>query len=172
MSNPVAVAGAQLRPARIEDSEAVLAIVNPIITDTAITFSSTPRTLESVRNDIAARGRAFIVAERAGRIAGYATFAPFRGGTGYARTMETTIALAPGARGDGLGRALMAALSQEAVATDVQSFIAAVSAENDPALRFHASLGFQEVGRIPQAGWKFSRWIDLVLMQKMLGTSA
>lgn len=161
-----------IRPVRPDDAEALVAIANPIIAETTITFSSTLRTRRAMRAYIAARRERFLVAETAGEVTGYATCAPFRSGSGYARTFEHTILLAPGARGKGQGRALMEALADRISADGAGSLVAAISAENARAVEFHDAIGFDHVGRIPRAGWKFGRWIDLVLMQKMLAASA
>ena len=82
--------------------------------------------------------------------------------------MEHTIIVAQDATGKGLGRMLMAALVSGARAAGAHSLIGAISAENATAVAFHARCGFIEVGRIPEAGRKFGRWLDLVLMQMKL----
>jgi phosphinothricin acetyltransferase len=82
--------------------------------------------------------------------------------------MEHSVVLAPEARGAGLGRALMHALEEHARAAGVHCLIAGVSAENPSGLRFHGAIGFEEVARLPEVGFKNGRFLDLVLMQKML----
>ncbi|HSF64787.1 MAG TPA: GNAT family N-acetyltransferase [Paracoccaceae bacterium] len=160
-----------IRAATPADIPGILAIWNPVIRDTAITFNSaekTPDDLLAALRDKAAAGHAFLVAAPEGRVLGFATYGPFRGGTGYARTLEHTILLAPDAQGRGLGRALMEALCDHARAGGVHSLIGGVSAENPQGRAFHAAMGFAEAAILPQVGWKFGRWMDLVLMQKFL----
>ncbi len=157
-----------IRPARAEDAEALTVILNDVIDNTTITFTSQRKTVEDVQNDIAARGTAFLVAEIDSVAAGYASYFPFRNGPGYARTKEHSIALAQQARGKGAGRALMQVLEEVARADGVHSLWAGVSAENMAGRYFHATLGFTDIATLPEVGFKFDRWIDLVLMQKML----
>ncbi len=157
-----------IRPARPEDAEAVMALVNDVIVNTTITFTTELKSLQTVQDDIASRGRAFLVVEVDGIAAGYASYFPFRGGPGYARTKEHSIALEPRAKGTGAGRALMAALEAEARREGVHSLFAAVSGENPAGRAFHAAIGFAEIAVLPEVGFKFDRWIDLVLMQKRL----
>ncbi|MWD27012.1 GNAT family N-acetyltransferase [Aquicoccus sp. SCR17] len=157
-----------IRPAAPADATPIAAFWNPMIRDSAVTFSTEERTPERIAEDIAARGPLFLVAEDGGRVLGFATCFQFRGGPGYRHTMEHTIILAPESWGRGAGRALMEGLAQAAREAGAHSLIAAISAENAPALAFHAALGFAQAGRLPEAGRKFGRWMDLVLMQKML----
>lgn len=157
-----------LRPAAHEDAEAVTAIWNRIITETSVTFTTTPKTAAEVAGLITARAPAFIVAEGQGQVLGFASYAPFRSGPGYAHTMEHTILIAPQGQGRGLGRALMQALETTAREAGVHCLIGAVSGENAGGLAFHHALGFAEAGRLPQVGHKFGRWMDLVLMHKLL----
>ena len=138
-----------------------------MIAATAVTFNSLEKTTDEIAAMIAARP-AFLVAVEAGQVLGFASYDQFRGGPGYARSMEHTIILAPGARGRGLGRALMAALETHARGTGVHVLVAGVSAENPEGLAFHTALGFAEVGRVREAGHKFGRYMDLVLLQKIL----
>ncbi|MDO6586808.1 GNAT family N-acetyltransferase [Salipiger sp. 1_MG-2023] len=157
-----------IRQARPEDAAALVALWNPWIETTAITFSTDLKTAEGVAADIAARGAAFQVAEDARQLVGLATYFPFRSGPGYRFTKEHSVILAPEARGKAAGRALMAALETAARAEGVQSLFAGVSGENPEGVAFHAALGFTEAARLPRVGNKFGRWMDLVLMQKFL----
>lgn len=159
-----------IRPAAPADCPGIAAIWNPIIRDTAVTFTTAEKTAEGLAATLAekaAAGLPFLVAEDGGLL-GFATYGPFRAGPGYARTMEHTIILGPAARGRGVGRALMAAVEDHARARGVHSMFAGVSAENPAARAFHAAVGYAEIAVLPEVGWKFGRWMDLVLMQKRL----
>jgi phosphinothricin acetyltransferase len=159
-----------IRPARPGDYPAILAIWNPLIRDTTVTFSSEEKTTETLAALIAERraaGREFFVAEAEG-LQGFASYAQFRGGNGYAHAMEHTVILGPGASGRGFGRALMAAIEDHARAAGHHTMHAGVSGENAAGVAFHSRLGYRTVGIVPESGWKFGRWLDLVLMQKRL----
>ena len=142
-------------------------IWNRIVRDTTVTFTTEEKTGAALAAWLDGPGPRLAAAE-GGRLLGFASYGAFRGGPGYARIAEHTVYIAEEARGAGAGRALMAALEGEARAAGLGSLIGGVSGENDSALRFHARLGYAEVGRVPRAGWKFGRWLDLVLVQKLL----
>ncbi|MEM6740409.1 MAG: N-acetyltransferase family protein [Pseudomonadota bacterium] len=156
-----------IRPARVGDGARIAEIHNGIIRDTVITFTTEERTGAALDARLAG-GAHFWVAEAAGCVAGFATIFPFRQGPGYAHTFEHTIIVEPGTRGQGSGRALMHAVEAGARAAGGHSLMAGVSAENAAGVAFHARLGFVEVARLREVGWKFGRWHDLVLMQKFL----
>lgn len=160
-----------IRPATTTDIPALLAIWNPIIRDTTVTFNSvekTPTDLAQVIADKAAAGHAFLVAEDAGAVHGFASYGQFRTGVGYARSLEHTIVLGPDARGRGMGRALMTAIEDHARTGGAHSIFAGVSADNPQGRAFHAAMGFAHVVTLSQVGYKFGRWFDLHLMQKFL----
>lgn len=160
----------RIRPAETGDADAIAAIWNQIIAGTDKTFNS----VETTASDIAAlleekkrEGHPFLVAE-AGPVAGFATYGQFRPSIGYVRTMEHTIVLDADARRRGIGRKLMEAIEAHAARSSVHSLIAGISGTNRDAISFHRSLGYEEVGRLREAGRKLNRWHDLVLMQKLL----
>lgn len=157
-----------LRPAVVGDAAALCDVANPIIRDTLVTFTTTLRQEAEMAEAIRAAQGAFFVAEVDGRAQGYATCFEFRKGPGYARTREHTILLSPALRGAGAGRALMAQLLDHARGQGVHVMVAGVSGSNPGGRAFHAAIGFAEVGVMPQVGFKFGQWHDLVLMQKIL----
>jgi phosphinothricin acetyltransferase len=156
-----------VRPARPGDGAGISAVLAPIVRDTAITFTTRPRPPCEIDAAIAA-GQPHWVAERGRTVVGFATFAPFRPGPGYAHAFEPTLHLRKDARRQGAGRALLAALEAGAVAAGGHCLIAVIAGDNDAAIAFHARFGFVCVGRLPGIGWKFGRRHDAVLMQKDL----
>lgn len=160
-----------IRQAVRGDAAAIAAIWNPLIRDTMVTFQPHPRPPAEIAALIAARageGHPFLVAHLGREILGFATYAQFRPGPGYAKTMEHTVILGPGQQGRGLGRKLMAAIEDHARARGIRAMVGCITSENTGSLHFHARLGYAEVGRMPQVGWKFGRHHDLVVMQKLL----
>lgn len=160
-----------IRAATPADAPGIAAIWNPVIRDTSITFNAIEKTeadIAAMIHDRQAAGHAFLVSDAAGGIAGFATYAQFRSGVGYARSMEHTILLSPKAHGSGLGRALLTALEDHARVAGVTSLIAGISGENSAGRAFHAHMGYAEVAILQRTGYKFGREMDLVLMQKFL----
>lgn len=160
-----------LRAARPADAPLIAAIWNPVIRDTTITFTTEEKTVPGLQADLATKaqaGQPFLVAERQGGLLGFATYGAFRSGPGYAHVAEHTVILAPAARGQGVGRALIDALCDHGRAAGLAQIIGGVSAENADGLAFHARLGFVQIARLPGVGRKFGRLIDLVLMARGL----
>ncbi|CUJ85940.1 N-acyltransferase YncA [Ruegeria denitrificans] len=158
----------RIRQARAADAAAIADIVNAIIKDTLVTFTTDERSNESIAKDIEARGRGYLVAEQEKQVLGFATISPFRSGPGYAQCRELTIHLTPDAQGQGAGRALIAALESDARKDGVHVLVAGISSANPGAVAFHTALGFEQVGRMPEVGRKWGKWLDLVLMQKII----
>ena len=161
----------RIRPADLTDGEAIAEIWNYYIRETAVTFNSIEKTSETVRKAILEcrkDKRAFLAAENRGRLVGFCTYFQFRGGIGYEKTMEHTILAHPDVQGKGIGRGLMQRLFDHAQAEGVKSLWAGVSEDNPGGVAFHESIGFSKIARLPQVGHKFDRWIDLILLQKVL----
>lgn len=160
-----------IRPATSADTIVIHEMWMQIIRDTSVTFSSVEKTLEDIDvfiEDRQVRGRGVFVALRDDRVVGFATYDQFRSGDGYAHAMEHSIVLGPSARGQGMGRALMQAVEDHARRAGAHTMVACVSGENSAGIAFHSAIGYELCGRLPQSGRKFDRWLDLVLMQKIL----
>jgi phosphinothricin acetyltransferase len=160
-----------IRPATHGDHAQILAIWNPIFRDSLVTFASvekTPETLADYIDGRRARGREFFVATEGETVLGFASYDQFRAGDGYVHAMEHTVILAEGARGRGIGRALMRAVEDHARAAGAHTMVAGISGGNPGAVPFHAAVGYEACGRMPQSGRKVGRWHDLILMQKVL----
>jgi phosphinothricin acetyltransferase len=152
-----------IRPANTGDTAAILTIWNHYIANTIATFNSELKTLDGVKTLMASQP--FWVVDNGGAV-GFATYGDFRKGVGYARTAEHTLFLTDGLRGQ--GRALMAPLENHARRAGIHSLFAGVCHENTNAVGFHQAIGYKHAATLPQVGWKFGRWHDLILMQKFL----
>jgi phosphinothricin acetyltransferase len=143
----------------------IAAIWNAAIRDTTITFNP----VEKTDSEVAALcAQDCFVWDHDDRVLGFARFFQFRGGDGYRFTVEQTVMLHPDGHGRGGGRALVTALCDAAKVGGMHTMFAGCSAENPDAVRFHAACGFETVATLPEVGFKFGRWIDLILMQKRL----
>lgn len=159
-----------IRPATPADVPAITAIINQVIRETTITVTSVEKSEQDVLAMIAERralGHELFVADENG-VMGYASYAQFRPSPGYVRTMEHSVALTAQGQGRGFGRALVQAVETHAQAAGAHVMVAAITADNSQSISFHKGLGYQHVGLLPQVGYKFGRYHDLVLMQKIL----
>jgi L-amino acid N-acyltransferase YncA len=120
--------------------------------------------------DVTARGWPFLVAEHAGKVVGYAYATQFRDRAAYAHTCENSIYVANGLQGQGVGRALLAALVAAARAYGFEQMIAVIGGGEPASVALHKKLGFGHAGRMRNVGFKFGRKLDTVYMQLDLTT--
>ena len=147
-------------------------ILNELIAATTAIWTLSPTTLEARAawlEERRARGFPVLVAEEAdGRLLGFASFGDFRPWEGYARTVEHSVYVDTPVRRRGVGRALLASLIERAEARGLHAMVGGIEAGNGASLALHAALGFREVGRLPEVGRKFDRWLDLVFVERLL----
>jgi phosphinothricin acetyltransferase len=125
------------------------------------------------RADVIGKGLPWLVAEDAGRVVGYAYANHFRPRRAYRFCMEDSIYLAPEATGRGLGRLLLAELLARCEAAGARQMLAVIGdSANHGSIGVHRALGFRQVGLLAASGWKFGRWLDVVIMQRELGPGA
>lgn len=168
-----------IRLATEADAPALAAIYAPYVLETAITFEYEPPTAE----EFAERMRAtlaffpYLVAELDGRPVGYAYASTFKGRPAYDWAVETSIYVAQGLSGRGIGRALHDALARALKAQGILNMYACIAvpcgADDETLTRnseqFHAHLGYRLVGEFERCGYKGGRWYSMVWMEKMLG---
>lgn len=160
-----------IRAATLDDLPGILAIYNDAVTNTTSIWNENEADLENRRDWFLQRtgaGFPVLVAADAAEILGYATFGPFRPHDGYRHTVENSIYVRKDQRGHGIGALMMPPLLGAARASGKHAIVAGIEAGNEPSLKLHARFGFREVARMPEVGRKFDRWLDLVLMQRLL----
>ena len=162
-----------IRPARDEDMSAIAAIYTHHVLHGTGTFETTPPSTEEMagrRTDVLAKGLPYLVLEDAGEVQGFAYCNWFKPRPAYRFSAEDSVYLAPDTGGKGLGRILLAELMTQAERAGVRKLIAVIGdSANASSIGVHRSLGFNQVGVLSACGWKFGRWLDVVLMEKFIG---
>jgi phosphinothricin acetyltransferase len=160
-----------IRPATAADIPAITAIFNEVIATSTAIYAEEPLTIEDRAAWFAARqaaGYPVLVAEEEGAVLGLASFGEFRAWPGFRHTVEHSVHVRAGARGRGLGTALVTALFAPARALGKHVMIAGVDAANEGSIRLHERLGFERAATLREVGRKFGRWLDLLFLQKFL----
>lgn len=166
-------ASLSIRPSTEADLPAITAIYAWHVGHGTGTFElDVPDAAEMARRraDVLDKALPWLVAERAGEVLGYAYANHFRPRRAYRFCLEDSIYLADTARGQGVGRLLLAELMARCQAAGARQMLAVIGdSGNAGSIGVHRSLGFEHTGVLRSAGWKFGRWLDVVLMQKALG---
>jgi phosphinothricin acetyltransferase len=108
------------------------------------------------------------VAETESEVVGWGCLHPFGAKPGYQFTSENSVYVRADVRGSGVGKALLIALLEAGKTNGFHTIIARIAGDNPASVRLHESLGFVVIGNEREVGQKFGRWIDVVVMQRML----
>lgn len=162
-----------IRPSAESDLPAITRIYGHHVLHGTGTFETSPPSLEDMtarRADVLAKGLPWLVVEEAGEVLGYAYGTWFKPRPAYRFSVEDSIYLAPEAAGQGLGRALLAELLVTLERAGCRRVMAVIGdSSNAGSIGVHKALGFDEVGVVRSCGWKFGRWLDIVIMQRAIG---
>lgn len=164
-----------IRDARTDDLPAITTIYNHAVEHTTAIWNERLVDVADRAAWLAGRleaGHPVIVAEHEGEAVGYATYGPWRPHDGYRHTVEHSVYVRTDQRGRGTGRALMVDLLARAHAQGLHVMVAGIESGNTASIVLHERLGFEHVGRLPQVGTKFGRWLDLTFMQLVLDERA
>jgi phosphinothricin acetyltransferase len=160
----------RIRDAVNSDVEALLGIYRPFVTDTAVSFELEPPSLDEFATRVASAQSqwAWLVAERAGEVVGYAYGSAYRARAAYRWSVETSAYVHAAHRGRGVGKALYQELLGVLTAKGYCTAYAGIALPNEASLLLHKALGFTEIGVFRRAGWKFGAWHDVSWWQKEL----
>lgn len=162
-----------IRPSREDDVAAITAIYAHHVLHGTGSFETTPPDTQAMgerRADVLSKGLPYIVAEDQGRIVGFAYCNWFKPRPAYRFSAEDSIYVAADQGGKGLGRLLLTELAAQAERAGVRKLIAVIGdSANAGSIGVHRAAGFKQLGVFESCGWKFDRWLDIVLMEKFIG---
>ncbi len=163
----------KIRPANAVDLAAVTAIYAHHVQHGTGTFETTPPGPQEIamrQSDVVSKNLPYLVLEDATGILGFAYCNWFKPRPAYRFSAEDSIYLAPSASGRGLGRLLLQELMAQAERAGVRKLIAVIGdSANHSSIGLHRACGFTHAGTLAACGWKFERWLDVVLMERPLG---
>ena len=166
-------AASRIRPSREEDVAAIAAIYAHHVLHGLASFELEAPSVDEMRSrhrNIVEQDFPYLVAERDGRIAGYAYASWYRTRPAYRFTVENSVYIDATLQRSGVGRALLEALIVECERREFRQMLAVIGdSANDASIGLHAACGFERVALLPAVGWKFGRWVDSVFMQRALG---
>ena len=160
-----------LRPYKIEDTQAILDIINFNILHSTALYDYTIRSFEQQKNILEEKirkGFPVLVAELDGIAVGFGMYSEFRFREAYKFTVEHSVYVNENHHGKGIGKLLLQELIQLANNQKLHTMIAVIDAENQSSVEFHEKFGFKTVGIIKESGYKFDRWLHSVFMQLIL----
>lgn len=165
-----------IRPSRDSDLAAITAIYTHHVLHGTGTFETEPpneQDMAARRADVLSKGLPYLVLETEEGVLGFAYCNWFKPRPAYRFSAEDSIYLAPTAAGKGLGRLLLEELMAQAERAGVRKLIAVIGdSANKGSVGVHTAVGFSHVGVLAHCGWKFDRWLDVVLMDRVIGAGS
>jgi len=162
-----------IRPSTDADVPAITSIYAHHVLNGTGTFETEPPSeadMATRRADVISKGLPYLVAEDGGEVVGYAYGNWFKPRAAYRYSVEDSIYMAPESAGKGLGKLLLTELLAQCERAGVRKVMAVIGdSANAGSIGVHKALGFEQVGVVQSCGWKFGRWLDIVLMQKSIG---
>lgn len=159
-----------IRAATLDDAEAIRQIYNREVTSSTVTFDLVPRTLEDQQAWLGAHAGAHpaVVAVQAGAVVGFGSLSSYRERPAYATTVEDSVYVHHDIRGLGVGRLVLEELVRLGRAHGFHAMMARVVGGHEASISLHRACGFELVGVEREVGRKLGRWLDVVLMQRLL----
>lgn len=161
----------KIRPYEIEDTRAILDIINDNILNSTALYDYNPRSLNTqiaIFEDKLKKGFPIIVATQDKEVLGFGYYSEFRFREAYKYTVEHSVYAKKESIGKGVGKLLMTELIALAKAQKLHTMVGVIDSENKSSIEFHEKFGFKIVGNIKDSGFKFDRWLHSVFMQLML----
>jgi L-amino acid N-acyltransferase YncA len=153
------------------DADAIRTIYNAEVSGSTVTFDLVPRTHEDQIAWLAAHGGAHpatVATDDAGEVLGFGSLSPWRDRPAYSTSVEDSVYVRTDQRGRGLGRLLLADLVERATAHGFHAVFARIVGGHEASIALHVNLGFEVAGVEREVGRKFGRWLDVVVLQRIL----
>lgn len=161
----------KIRPYKLDDSNAILDIINYNILNSTAIYDYNERNLEtliSTFEDKLKKGFPIVVALANEKVVGFGYYSEFRFRDGYKFTVEHSVYVSNDFHGKGIGKLLLQELIDLAKKQKLHTMIAVIDSGNQSSVEFHEKFGFKTVAILKETGFKFDRWLHSVFMQKML----
>lgn len=159
------------RLATLDDSEAIRAIYNREVTSSTVTFDLVPRSPEDQlawMDDHSGAHPAIVAEDDGGRVCGFASVSPYRPRPAYRTTVEDSVYVDPECQGRGIGRGLLEELVRLAESHGFHAVIGRIVGGHEASIALHRACGFEIIGVEKEVGRKFGKWLDVVLMQRLI----
>jgi L-amino acid N-acyltransferase YncA len=160
-----------IRLAEPGDAEAIRAIYNVEVLETTVTFDLVPRTLEDQLTWLVEHSGghpAIVAVNDSGALMGFGSLSPYKERPAYFPTVEDSVYIDREHRGAGVGRLILAELVRLAQTYGYHSVFARIVGGHDASISLHSAHGFEMVGVEREVGRKLGRWLDVVVMQRLL----
>ena len=160
----------EVRLARPDDAEAIRAIYNVEVTTGTVVFDLVPRSPAAQLQWLTEHSGAHpaVVAVGDGDVLGFGSLSPYRSRPAYATTVEDSVYVDRAHHGKGIGTRLLAELVRLATAHGFHAMVGRIVGHNEVSIALHRGCGFELVGVEREVGRKFGRWLDVVVMQRLL----
>jgi phosphinothricin acetyltransferase len=159
-----------VRLARPDDAEAIRSIYNLEVQSSTVTFDLVARTVVAQRAWLAVHAGAYpaVVVVEDAEVVGFGSLSAYRERPAYATTVEDSVYVRRDCRGRGFGKAVLAELLALATAHGFHAVMGRIVGGHEASIALHESCGFGLVGVEREVGRKFGRWLDVVVMQRLL----
>jgi phosphinothricin acetyltransferase len=160
----------QVRLATIEDAEAIRSIYNLEVAESTVTFDLVPRSLSEQQGWLTARSgaHAVVVGVDGDEVTGFASLSPYKERPAYRTTVEDSVYVRRDQQGRGVGKALLGELLTLATHHGFHAVMGRIVGGHEASIALHQGAGFSVVGTEREVGRKFGRWLDVVVMQRLL----
>lgn len=161
----------KIRLATIDDAEAIRAIYNREVLGSTVTTDLVARSPEDQlawMDEHSGAHPAVVAVDEQGGVCGFGSLSPYRSRPAYRTTVEDSVYVHPDHQGRGVGRELLTELVNLAGAHGFHAVIARIVGDHAASVGLHRACGFEEVGVEREVARKFGRWLDVVLMQRLV----
>lgn len=160
----------QIRPATAEDADAIARIYNQAVTGSTATFDQEPKSAEERRDWLASHGprHPVLVVVENGGVVGWGSLTQYSDRRAYDGTVEISTYIDEAHVGNGLGGAMARALIEQAPSLGIHVILSRICTENAASLAMAERLGFRQVGVMHEVGYKFDRWLDVVVLELLV----